>query len=365
MLTRAAILSTVNEPLVIDDVELDEPHRGELLVRMVASGICHTDISASRGARPIPLPVVLGHEGAGVVMAVGPDVSSLAVGDHVVVTAVPHCGRCGSCRRGKPFFCQEFRSLAFGGAMPDGTKRFRRGPSEVGHFFCQSSFAEHAVVSARATVKIPLQVPLEKAAALGCGVETGAGAVLNTARVRPGESVAILGCGGVGLSAVMAARLAGASPVIAVDVSARRLELARDLGATETMQAGQGDVVREVRKLTRGGVDYAFECIGRAETIRQSVDCARVGGTAVISGGVPAGSEIVLDGAGLLFREIRGNHQGSSVPGVFIPLLIDLWTRGEFPFDRLLSRPYGLNEINQAIADMERGDVVKPLIRHG
>jgi aryl-alcohol dehydrogenase len=248
--------------------------------------------------------------------------------------------------------------------MPDGTKRFRRDSSEISHFFCQSSFAEYTLVSERAAVKVSADIPLDAAGPLGCGVQTGAGAVMNTARVRPAHSVAVLGCGGVGLSAVMAARLCRAFPIIAVDVSDRRLALARDLGASETFQAGKTDVVREIRKLTRGGVDFAFECIGKAETIRQSVDCARVGGTAVITGGVAAGSEVTLDGIGLVFKDIRGNHQGSSIPDVFIPLLIDLWRRGEFPFDRLLNRTYGLNDINQAIRDMESGEVVKPVLRY-
>jgi aryl-alcohol dehydrogenase len=328
---------------------------------MVASGVCHTDVNVTRGSLAIPLPAILGHEGAGVVRALGPDVSKLAVGDHVVVAAVPHCGHCRTCLQGRPFFCQHFRALAFGGAMPDGTRRFRSDSSEISHFFCQSSFAEYTVVQERTAVCVSTHLPLEKLAPLGCGVETGAGAVLNTAQVRPGESVVILGCGGVGLSAVMAARLARAFPIIAVDVNKGRLALARDLGASETIHAGQTDVLREIRSLTRGGADYSFECIGKPDTIRQSVDCTRVGGICVITGGVP---EVTLDGLGLLFKTIRGNHQGSSIPGIFIPLLIDMWTRGDFPFDRLISRTYALDDINQAISDMERGDVIKPVIRY-
>src|SRR5262245_61246689 len=197
---------------------------------------------------------------------------------------------------------------------------FRRDSNELSHFFCQSSFAEYTVVPESVAVCVSKDLPLEKLAPLGCGVQTGAGAVLNTARVRPGESVVVLGCGGVGLSAVMAARLSRAFPIIAVDVNERRLTLAREFGASETIRAGQTDVVREIRRLTRGGADYAFECIGKADTIRQSVDCTRVGGSSVITGGV---AEVKLDGIGLLFKTIRGNHQGSSIPDIFIPLLID------------------------------------------
>src|SRR5919108_2826313 len=190
MHTRAAILSRLNEPFAIGDVELGEPKFGEVLVQMVASGVCHTDVSVMHGILPVPLPAVLGHEGAGVVNAVGPGVTKLSPGDHVVVAAVPHCGRCRSCLQAKPFFCQHGIALAFGGAMPDGTKRFRRGVEEIGHFFCQSSFAEYTLVPERTAVSVPKDLPLEKLGALGCGVESGAGAVLNTAQVHPGQSVA-------------------------------------------------------------------------------------------------------------------------------------------------------------------------------
>jgi aryl-alcohol dehydrogenase len=364
MRTRAAILSQVNEPLAIHDVEIGEPQFGEVLVQMVASGVCHTDVSVMHGILSLPLPAILGHEGAGIVQAVGPGVTKLSTGDHVVVAAVPHCGQCRSCLQGKPFVCQNVLVLAFGGAMPDGTKRFRRDTEPLSHFFCQSSFAEYTLVPERIAVRVPKDIPLEKLGPLGCGVETGAGAILNTAHVQPGQSVAVFGCGGVGLSTVMAARLAKAFPIIAVDVVESRLALARELGATETMHAGQTSVIEEIQKLTHGGVDYAFECIGKAETIRQSVDGTRVGGTAVITGAVAAGSEVKLDGLGLLLKNIRANPQGSSIPDLFIPLLIDLWRRGEFPFDRLFSRTYSVNEINQAIAHMESGEVIKPIIQY-
>lgn len=364
MHTRAAILSTVNEPLAIDEVEIGEPQFGEVLVQMVASGVCHTDVSAMHGLLSVPLPAILGHEGAGIVRAVGPGVTKLHAGDHVVVAAVTHCGECRACLGGRPFVCQHLLALAFCGAMPDGTKRFRRGAAPLSHFFCQSSFAEHTLVPARNAVRVPKDTPLEQLGPLGCGVETGAGAVLNTAHVRPGDSVAIVGCGGVGLSAVMAAWLAQACPIIAVDTREPRLHLARELGATETIQAGPTNIVDAIRQRTQGGVDYAFECVGRADTIRQSVDCTRVGGAAVITGAVAPGAEVHLDGIGLLLKDIRGNHQGSSIPELFIPQLIDLWRRGVFPFDRLLSRTYRLADVNQAVADMERGEVIKPVIRY-
>ena len=365
MRTRAATLWKLNESLKIEEIEVEAPKLGEVLVRMVASGICHTDPSVIHGSLPNPLPVILGHEGAGIVEQVGPGVSKLQPGDPVVVAAVPHCGHCRFCLEGKPFNCRNFMGLALGGAMPDGTKRFRRDGEEICHFFCQSSFSEHTIVPERIAVKVAKDLPLEKLGPLACGVQTGAGAVLNTAGVRPGESVVVIGCGAVGLSAVMAAKLARAFPILAVDLIEDRLRLARDLGATETLQAGKVDVVAEVQRITGGGADYAFECLGKAETIRQSIDCVRMGGgTAVISGAMVAGAEVTLDGLGLILKNVCGNVEGGSNPALFIPLLIEFWRRGEFPFDRLLSRTYRLEEINQAIADMERGEVIKPVIRY-
>ena len=362
MRTRAAVLNALNTSLTIDDVDVDaDPKHGEVLVRMVASGVCHTDVSVMHGLLPAPLPVILGHEGAGVVEAVGPGVSKLAKGDHVLTAAVSHCRKCGPCLRGEPYFCASGMALAFGGCMPDGTKRFRRGKDEVGHFFLQSSFAELTVVPEQIAVKMPKELPLEKLGPLACGIETGSGAVLNVAKVRPGESVAVWGCGGVGLSAVMAARICRASPIIAVDMLDTRLAMAKELGATETINATGTIVVEAVQKLT-GGVDYAFECIGRADTIRQAVDATRVGGTAVISGAMAAGSEVTLDGLGMILKHIKANVEGFSIPDLYIPLLVDLWRQGEFPFDRLLGKTYAHADIAQAIAGMESGEVIKPVV---
>jgi aryl-alcohol dehydrogenase len=364
MRTRAAVLSQPNTPLAVVDLEVGEPKYGEVLVRMVASGVCQTDLGVIHGKLPLPLPAVLGHEGAGIVEAVGPGVAKLQTGDHVVIAAVPHCARCRSCLTGKPFLCPDMSVGFLGGMMPDGSKRFRRGAEEVSHFFWQSSFAEHSLVPERIAVKVSKDLPLEKLAPLGCGVQTGSGAVLNTAKIRPGDTVAVFGCGGVGLSAVMGARLARALRIIAVDFFDHRLRLARELGATDTVSARGTNAVEEIQKLTGGGVDYSFECIGKPETARQSVDCVRPGGTAVISGVIAPGAEIKIDGLGLLGRSIIGNVEGSSVPEDYLPKLVDFWRQGEFPFDKLTPRTYALNEINQAIADMERGDVIKPIIRY-
>jgi aryl-alcohol dehydrogenase len=362
MKTRAAILSKINAKLTIDTVEVGKPKFGEVLVRMIATGICHTDISVINGTFQAPLPIILGHEGAAIVEALGPGVTTLRVGDHVVITPLTHCGNCRFCLQGEPFYCNGLPDTSFEGTMPDGTSRFTYKGKKISHLFCQSSFAEHSVVWAKSCVKVPKDAPLEKLGPLACGVSTGAGAVLNIAKVRAGDTVAIFGCGGVGLAAVMAAKLAGALQIIAVDVLDQRLEIARKLGATDTIQAKKGDPVKKIQKLTDGGVDYAFECIGRQDTILSSIDCIRMGGTAVITGGVPDGTEVTLNGADLLTKNIRGNLAGASIPELFIPMLIKYWQRGDFPFDRLTSKTYTLNEINQAIFDMIKGKVIKPII---
>ncbi len=312
MRTRAAVLSKPNTPMTVGEIEVGEPKYGE----------------------------------------------------HVLVAAVTHCGHCRLCRRGEPYNCPDMAVGFLGGMMPDGTKRFRRNGEEVSHFFWQSSFAEHSLVPERILVKVADDLPLEKLAPLGCGIQTGSGAVLNTAGVKPGDTVAVIGCGGVGLSAVMAARLARALQIIAVDYFDHRLQLAKELGATDVVRARDTDAVEAIRKLTGGGVDFAFECIGKPETARQTVDAARPGGTAVISGVIAPGAEVKLDGLGILGKTIIGNVEGSSVPEDYLPKLVEFWRRGEFPFDKLTPRTYALNEINQAVADMEKGDVIKPIVRY-
>lgn len=362
MQTRAAILSNINEPLTLDTIEVDDPKSGEVLVRMVSSGVCHTDLTAMRGLVPVPLPIVLGHEGSGVVEAVGPGVTQFAKGDHVVTTAVAHCSHCSRCLSGRPYFCESVFELGFGGALVDGTKRFHKASDEIGHFFLQSSFSEFAVVPEQIMVKVPGELPLEKLGPLACGVSTGAGAVMNIGDVHPGDSVAIIGCGAVGLSAIMAARVRGASPIIAVDLLDTRLAMARDLGATETVNAKDTDAVEAIQELTGGGVDFGFECIGHPQTIRQSADCTRVGGVVVISGVAPAGAEVHLDGLGLLMRDMRANPEGGSIPRVFVPLLIDLWQKGDFPFDALLGEAYAHSDVNKALDAIDRGEVIKPIL---
>jgi len=360
MKTRAAVLHAFNQPFEIRELDLAEPRAGEALVRFVSSGVCHTDVSAAQGRLPVSPPIVLGHEGAAIVESVGPGVTSLQKGDHVVLAAEPHCGLCKYCLQGRPYWCVNFLRWSFGGIMPDGSKRLSLDGSELGHFFCQSSFSQYGVVPERIAVKVDPALPLEKLGPLGCGIQTGAGAVLNTGGVRSGDSVAVFGCGGVGLSAIMAAKIVGASPIIAVDLAESRLAMAKELGATYTINAGKVAPVEEIQKITGGGSDFAFECIGRDETVRQTVDSVGAGGTAVITGG--ASPQLQLNGSGLLSKTVKGNLEGSSIPGVFIPRLIAFWQDGRFPFDRLTSKTYSLEQINDSVAGMESGEVIKPLI---
>ena len=282
---KAAVVHAPNQDMVIEDVELEEPRVGEVLVRLVATGVCHTDLTAFRGNRPLKGPTILGHEGAGIVEAVGPGVTTTAVGDHVILSAVPRCGKCAACVVGQPQLCRAAAAIIFGGTLLDGTTRLRLRGEPAYHFFAQSSFAERAVVPEGAVVPIPADVPLEVVAPLACGVGTGLGAVLNAARVQLGESVVVLGCGGVGLSGVLAADLAHAGMIVAVDLVAEKLELARSLGATHTINAAAEDPVARVRELTGFGATHVFEFVGSPRTQEQMISMIAPGGHGYVVGG--------------------------------------------------------------------------------
>jgi S-(hydroxymethyl)glutathione dehydrogenase / alcohol dehydrogenase len=279
---RAAVLYEFNAPLVVEELELDPPKAGEVLVRMAASGVCHSDLHVVRGTHPTALPIVLGHEGAGIVEAVGPEVADLAPGDHVLLSWLPYCGRCRQCVRERPNRCENV--AWYDATMEDGTCRFHRDGSPV-HHYNTSSFAERSVVPARTAIRVDPALPLTELALMGCAVMTGVGAVLNTAQVRPGESVAVVGCGGVGLNVVQGARIAGATAIVAVDTVPAKLELALELGATHTVDAGAGDPVDAVLELVGGGVDHAFEALGRPETIETTLGLTGRGGQAVLMRG--------------------------------------------------------------------------------
>jgi len=359
---RAAVFYEVGKPLVVEEVELAPPHSGEVLVRIAATGVCHSDLHYIKGDLTMPLPVVLGHEAAGVVEAVGDGVDSVRPGDHVVLLFAPACGHCRYCDSGRPHLC-EMRARVRG-KMPDGTSRLRLAGRDLHHFTCVSSWAERAVVPASGVLPIGKDVPLAVAAMLGCAVTTGVGAVVNTARVTPGSSVVVFGLGGVGLNVVQGARLAGAVMIIGVDLLDHRLEAARRFGATHTLNAGAGDPVRAILGLTGGGADYAFEVIGRAATVRQAVDSVSRGGVAVAVGLPPAREELVVPGPAFVLNEktLRACFYGSSRLRDDIPRLLALYRAGRLMLDELVTASFPLDRVNDAVAALDRGDGLRSVL---
>lgn len=360
---RAAVIREKNKPLSIETVELEEPRPAEVVVRMVGAGICHTDLVARDQHYPVPHPVVCGHEGAGVVERVGAHVTKVKPGDHVVLTYMS-CGHCPDCLQGRPAYCALAFDLNFAGARADGSTPLRQQGYKIhGMFFGQSSFATYALANERNVVKVRPDVPLELLGPLGCGIQTGAGTVINALRPQAGSSFTIFGAGAVGLSALLAAKMVGCTPIIAVDVKPNRLELARELGATHTLNAVEFDPVREVKRLTGGGTIHSLEATGLPQVFRQAAHCLRVGGVCALVGAAPYGVEASFDMNTILpDRTIRGVIAGHSVPDLFIPKLIELYLAGHFPFDRLIQF-YPFDQINQAIADSESGDTIKPVLR--
>ncbi len=357
----AAVARDRSGPFTVEELDLEEPRDDEVAVRVVGAGICHTDLAMRAGR--VPLPVVLGHEGAGVVERVGAGVTKVRPGDHVVLSFLS-CGSCSTCQRGMPSYCENGLPCNFAAARLDGSSGLRgRNGIVRSHFFGQSSFASHCLASERNVVKVRKDLPLELLGPLGCGIQAGAGAVLNAGTRRPHGSIAVFGAGSVGLSAMMAARAAGYTTIIGIDINPARLELATELGATHVINARVTDPVPEVWAITGTGADYAIEASGRAEALRRAVDCLALLGTCGLIGGPPAGTEVTLDMNRLLFgRTVRGVLGGDSIPDLFIPYLIELYLTGRFPFDRLITF-YPLREINQAADDSLQGRVVKPVLR--
>ena len=367
MLTMtAAVVREKNGPFVCEQVTLEAPRDNEVLVRIAGVGMCHTDLVVRDQYFPTPLPAVLGHEGSGVVEKVGRAVTKVKPGDHVVLSFAS-CGVCENCLKGMGGYCPDLYGCNFSGARPDGSSPCcdRDGNRISAVFFAQSSFGEYALATERNVVKIPTDVPLDIMGPLGCGIQTGAGAVINALKPQAGSSIAIFGAGSVGLAAVMAARVAGCARIIAVDLNPARLELARELGATDVVNASE-DPVAAIQALTGGqGAQYSLECTGLAKVVRQAVDCLRLTGVCGVIGVAPLGTEVSLDMNGLLFgRTVRGIIEGDSVPDVFIPQLIELWRQGRFPFDRLIAF-YPLSEIDAAAHASEKGQVLKAVLRPG
>ncbi|MDF3147008.1 MULTISPECIES: NAD(P)-dependent alcohol dehydrogenase [unclassified Streptomyces] len=362
--TRAAVVESGGAPFTLSDVELAEPGPHEAVVRMVATGLCHTDLGVASGGLPFPLPGVLGHEGAGVVEAVGPSVTGVAPGDHVVLSFTS-CGDCRNCRGGHPAYCATWLPLnLIGGRRADGSSTISRGGEELGgHFFGQSSFAERALVDERSLVKVDPDVPLESIAPLGCGVQTGVGAVWNVLKPVTGSTVVVLGAGAVGLSAVMAAALTPATNIVAVDRVGERLSLAKELGATHTVNAAETDLAEALAQITGGqGADGVVETTGNVGVLRQGVDALAARGTLVVVGAPPFGTEVALDVNGLLGgKQVVGLTLGDAETQVFIPALVRLVKEGRLPLHRLIST-YPFAEIDQAVRDMGAGKAIKPVL---
>jgi aryl-alcohol dehydrogenase len=364
MEVKAAVVFEQGGEFKIETLELSEPRDDEVVVRIVATGICHTDLAARAGHLPIPAPPsVFGHEGAGVVEKVGARVTKVKPGDHVVL-GWDYCGTCPSCKQGKELYCLNFFLHNFHGARPDDTTTLRKGDQEIhGSFFCQSSFANYALANERNVVKVREDIPLEILGPMGCGVMTGAGAVINALQAKPGSSIAVFGVGPVGMSAILAAGVSGCTTIIAVDIKPERLKAAKELGATHTIKADEVDPVKTILNITNGGPEFSLECVGNPKVLRQAVDVLPRLGVCGLTGVVPPGTEVSLDMDLIMNgRAVRGILGGDAVADLFIPKLIELYSQGRFPFDKMITF-YPFEEINRAVEDMEKGLVVKPVLR--
>jgi S-(hydroxymethyl)glutathione dehydrogenase/alcohol dehydrogenase len=365
MKARGAILFEPGRPLEVCELDVAPPRAGEALVRMAAAGVCHTDLHVMRGKFSAPLPAVLGHEGSGVVEEVGPGVSSLRPGDRVVPLWRLSCGKCEFCRVGRPALCQEGARVRNTGRLPDGSSRLSLDGRELFHYAGVSTFCEYSVVPEAALLKLEQDVPLDRAALLGCAVVTGFGAVTHAAKVKPGESVAVFGAGGVGLNVIQAAKSVGAGTLVAVDVHESKLDRAREFGATHAVNASAEDPVISVRALTAGrGVHHAFDAVGSPATVRQAYDTLGKTGKLVVLGIAPAGAEVSLPMGSLVFeeRQILGSFYGSGRPREDIPALARMYQAGKLKLDELLTRRYPLEQVNEAYAALERGEVARSVI---
>ncbi|CAG0935518.1 S-(hydroxymethyl)glutathione dehydrogenase / alcohol dehydrogenase [Thermoflexales bacterium] len=365
MKIQAALITAPQQPIQIEMLELDPPRAGEVLVQIKACGVCHSDYHLISGATKHPLPVVPGHEGAGIVEAVGDGVTRIQPGDHVVLNWAPSCGHCFYCLRGKPNLCDTFVGPIWNGVMLDGTPRLRWNDQPVYHFSALAAFAEYAVVPQETCVVIRNDVLLSVAALVGCAVTTGVGAVLYSAQVQAGDRVAVFGCGGVGLSVILGAQLAGAQQIIAIDRVPQKLELAKQFGATDVIDASKADAVALVRQLTAGrGADVTFEVTGVPQLQTAGVEAARPGGKAVWVGLSAMESSTSLSGAQLVRQEktVIGSYYGSAHTARDFPFLLDLYAAGKLNLDRLISRTYRLVEINAAFEAMLNGEVARGVV---
>jgi S-(hydroxymethyl)glutathione dehydrogenase/alcohol dehydrogenase len=356
---KAAVLHEVNQPLAIEEVQHAKPKRREVLLRTAFAGLCHSDLHFMEGLYPFPLPVVLGHEAAAVVEEVGADVTYVKPGDHVITCLSVFCGECAQCVTGHTNLCENTEVKL----LPGAARRLKLNGKVLNQAFNLSAFAEHMLVHEHAIVKIRNDIPLDRAALVGCGVMTGVGAVFHAAKVEPGSTVVVIGCGGIGLSAVNGAALAGAERIIAIDTIASKLELAKQMGATDTINASNADPVEMVKEMTGGGVPYSFEAIGTKKTAEQSFAMLRPGGVATIIGMIPFGVKIELHGADFLRdRKIQGTSMGGNHFRVDMPRLLELWRQGRLKLDHLISGRIKLAEINEGFAKLKSGAPVRQLI---
>ncbi len=354
----------VSQPLHIEEIDLAPPGADEVLIRIAAAGLCHSDLSVINGDRPRPMPMALGHEAAGVVTELGAGVTDLKVGDHVVVVFVPSCGHCAPCAEGRPALCEPGAAANGAGTLLSGARRLTRGGEALNHHLGCSVFAEYATVSRRSVVKIDADVPLEDAALFGCAVLTGFGAVVNTAQMRVGASVAVVGLGGVGLAALIGAQAAGARQIIAIDLSDTKLEQARALGATHTVNAGEAGALEHVRALSSGGVEFAFEFAGSILALDLAYRMTRRGGSTVTAGLPPSTALWPIPAVSLVAEErtLKGSYIGSCVPSRDIPRYIALYLPGRLPVNKLLTARLRLDEINRGFDLLQEGKAIRQVV---
>ena len=376
MKTRAAVLYemekprpfAVSRPLVIEELELDGPGPGEVLVEVAAAGLCHSDLSVLDGSRPRVMPMVMGHEASGVVRELGAGVRDLEIGDHVVFAFVPGCAHCMPCESGRPALCENGARANTAGTLLAGSRRFADIEGQpLNHHLGVSAFSQFTVAAQESLVRVDPELPLDVAALFGCAVMTGVGAVVNTARAEAGEPVVVFGLGGVGLSAVMGAQAVGANPIVAVDLLQPKLDLARELGATHTVLADSPDALAEIREITGGGGAYAFETVGSEKVLIQAYEATRRGGTTVTAGLPHPSRQFSISAVSLVAEErtVKGSYMGSAVPRRDIPRFVGMYQAGLLPVDRLHSRTLPLEEINEAFDQLAEGRVVRQLVRLG
>ena len=372
MKMKAAILRTtsaqrpfsVSKPLSIEEVELDPPKRGEVLIKVKAVGLCHSDLVAITGERAKPMPIVIGHEAAGIVEEIGQDVQGFAVGDHVVPSYVASCGRCEMCSVGRPALCEPATIANANAVLKDGTTRLRQGSTRIHHHSGVAGFAEYSVIPEEALVKIDKSVPFEHAALFGCGVVTGVGSVINTAQAKPGQFIAVVGLGGVGLSAVLAALAIGSGKVLALDLSEEKLAFARELGVHHALNAGDADVQAQIAALTGGGVHIAIETAGSNRALQMAYDITRRGGTTVTAGMPGPEAEITLSHLKIAAEErsIKGSYMGSCVAKRDIPRYLNMFQNGSLPVDKLMSRSIGFDDLNAAMDRLADAKTIREVL---